>query len=113
MKSKISLLFLCMALLVAPAMPMDAAQPIPQVGESPLAGSDGGGLPDVQPTQETCGVDLASLLAAQQRAIGLQEESLATLRSCNTLLLSLALFELFRSARGMSGRVFRKRVPNG
>lgn len=84
--------------------------------ESPPASVDaqdgefvGGSAQDAAPVT----VDLSPIVAAQQEVIDGQGELLAVLKSCNTLLLSLALFELFRFARGMSKRVFKKGVSNG
>lgn len=65
------------------------------------------GAAEASPDADSCGgcvlsVDVSGILAAQQ-------EQLAVLRSCNTLLLILALFAVFRLARGLSAKVLKGR----
>lgn len=116
------LTFLFVVLLASPALPCNAAGLPDDVAVSAPPGASGGQGGGVAESPEPDGtdqetvipvVDLSPVLAAQQETIDRQGEMLAVLKSCNTLLLSLALFELFRFARGMSKRVFRKGVANG
>lgn len=64
-------------------------------------------------TMTTVTVDLSPIQASLQDGIHQQAEVLAVLKSTNTLLLLLALFELFRFARGMSKQVLKKGVTHG
>lgn len=64
-------------------------------------------------TMTTVTVDLSPIQASLQEGIHQQEEALTVLKSTNTLLLLLALFELFRFARGMSKQVLKKGVTHG
>lgn len=105
---------LCIMLLAFPAVSVNAGQPVPTEidymqdsdSEQPSVGQVLEESETVPPVQETVVVDLLPLIVVQ-------EEQLKVLKSCNTLLLSLALFELFRLGRGLSRRVFHKGVANG
>lgn len=106
------------SLALSPARHCHAVEALP----APMDAQDGGAVEGTGPEDPGQGpgadapapvADLSPILAAQQEIIGGQGEMLAVLKSCNTLLLSLALFELFRFARGMSRRAFKKGVSNG